>query len=79
MTPADLEARIRRLDELARGLLREAYLVQHQEVPLLEHRETREYVAGIDAVIAGVEDARAVLARAVQRVECVRKDGGHAG
>lgn len=68
MTLDDLSARVRRLDELARGLAREVALWQKGDDPLL-FRERRAYLSAIQDALGGVEKARAILAQARQRVK----------
>jgi hypothetical protein len=66
----DLEARVRRLDELARGLAKEVTLWKAGNDPLL-YLERKAYLGAIQDALAGVEAARVVLARARQRLEVV--------
>jgi hypothetical protein len=68
MNLADLGARVRRLDELARGLAKEVALWKAGNDPLL-YLERRVYLGAIQDALAGVEAARVVLAKARQRVE----------
>jgi hypothetical protein len=68
MTLTDLAARVGRLDELARGLAREVALWKKGDDPLL-YLERRAYLDAIQDALAGVEEARVVLARARQRLE----------
>lgn len=63
----DVEARLRRLEELTRGLSREVSLWKEGNDPLL-YLERRAYLNGVQDALAGVEAARVVLARAVQRL-----------
>jgi hypothetical protein len=72
MNLADLGARVRRLDELARGLAKEVALWKAGNDPLL-YLERRVYLGAIQDALAGVEAARVVLAKARQRLE---KDEG---
>jgi hypothetical protein len=67
ITVADLEARVRRLDELTRGLAKEVVLWKECDDPLL-YLERRAYLDAIQDALAGVESARVVLARARQRI-----------
>jgi hypothetical protein len=73
MNLADLGARIGRLDELARGLAKEVALWKNGNDPLL-YVERKTYLGAIQDALAGVECARVVLARALQRLE-KEKDG----
>jgi hypothetical protein len=68
---ADLKARVRRLDELTRGLAREVSIWKEADDPLL-YLERRAYLKAIQDALAGVESARVVLARARQRLEAER-------
>jgi len=68
MTPKDIAARVERLDELARGLAKELALLSDASDPLL-YVERLGYKGTIDKALAGVEEARVVLARARQRLE----------
>ncbi len=65
---ADLAGRIHRLDQLMRGLAREVALWKDGTDPLLHH-ERRVYLKGIQDALAGVETARAALAKARQRLQ----------
>jgi hypothetical protein len=53
---ADLKARIARLDQLARGLAQEVGL-QRGEEDVLQFRERKQYLAGIQEALAGAEAA----------------------
>jgi hypothetical protein len=64
----DLTARVRRLEELGRGLSQEVLLLRRGNDPLL-YLERKAYLAAIQDALAGVEAARVVLAQACQRVE----------
>jgi hypothetical protein len=68
MTLRDLTARVRRLDELSRGLAKEVVLWKECNDPLL-CLERRAYLGAIPHAVAGVEAARVVLAKARQRLE----------
>ena len=63
----DGRARVRRLDDLGRGLAKEVVLVRKGEDPLL-YLERRAYFSAVRDALAGVEAARVVLARACQRI-----------
>jgi hypothetical protein len=67
ITLADLSARVRRLDELTRGLAKEVVIWKEANDPLL-YRERRAYLKAIQDALAGVEEARVVLARSRQRL-----------
>jgi hypothetical protein len=70
MNRADVTARVHRLDVLMRGLAREVALWKEGNDPLL-YAERRAYLKAIQDALAGVEEARVVLARAHQRLERV--------
>jgi hypothetical protein len=74
----DLTARVRRLDELARGLAKEVALWKECNDPLL-YLERKAYLGAIQDALAGVEEARVVLAKARQRLERDKTRGGPAG
>jgi hypothetical protein len=67
----DLTARVRRLDELSRGLAKEVALWKECNDPLL-YLERKAYLGAIQDALAGVEEARVVLAKARQRLEWER-------
>lgn len=66
MTWNDLQARVRRLDQLARGLAKEVSLWKGSNDPLL-FLERKAYLGAIQDALAGVEAARVALAKACQR------------
>jgi len=68
MNLADLAARVRRLDELGRGLAKEVTLWKACKDPPL-YLERKAYLNAIQDALAGVESARVVLAKACQRLE----------
>jgi hypothetical protein len=68
MTLADLAARVRRLDELMRGLAKELALWKEGNDPLL-YLERQAYLKAIQEALTGIETARVVLAKAQQRTE----------
>jgi hypothetical protein len=68
MNLTDLAARVRRLDELMRGLAKEVALWKDGNDPLL-YPERKAYLKGIQDALAGVEAARVVLAKARRRLE----------
>jgi hypothetical protein len=70
-TEADVVKRMRRLEELTRGLCREVALWKEGNDPLL-YLERRAYLNAIQDALAGVESARVVLARASQRIQADR-------
>jgi hypothetical protein len=67
MTAEDLAARVR-LDALARGLAKELAAVQGETLTVLLYRERRGSLEALHRALAGVEDARVALARALQRM-----------
>jgi hypothetical protein len=67
MSAADIVARVRRLDQLSRGLAKEIQLVEKADDPML-YVERMEYLAAIQQARAGVENALMVLAKAKQRI-----------
>ena len=67
MSAADILARIRRFDQLSRGLVKEIQLVERADDPML-YVERKEYLAAMRKMRAGVEDALVVLAKAKQRI-----------
>ena len=66
-TASDVQARLRRLEDLARGLSKEVSLWREGNDPLL-YLERRAYLNGVQDALAGVEAARVVLAEASQRL-----------
>ena len=77
MNLANLTARIRRLEELGRGLAREVALWKGCNDPLL-YLERKEYLKAVQDALAGVEAARVALARACQRLDANRRaKAGH--
>jgi hypothetical protein len=68
MNRADLKARVRRLDQLSRGLAKEVTLWKACDDPLL-YLERKAYLHAIQDALAGVEAARVVLVKANQRLE----------
>ncbi len=68
MNLSDLRARIRRLDDLSRGLAREVALWKTGNDPLL-YLERKAYLGAIQDALAGVEAARVVLAKAQLRLK----------
>ena len=63
----DIEARVRRLDELAKGLAREVVLWRAGNDPLL-YLERRAYVNALQDALEASEKARIVLSQALDRV-----------
>jgi hypothetical protein len=75
MTQADLVARVRRLDELMRGLAKELVLWKEGNDPLL-YLERQAYLKAIQDALTGIETARIVLAKARQRTTQDKANGG---
>ena len=71
ITWEQIEARKRRLESLAMGFMREAGILDEHDDPLLRV-ERLAYLKALRDVLAGVETARVVLARAARR----NKQGG---
>jgi len=63
-----IKPRIPRLRELVAELVQDYLIVQAQENPLLEG-ERRAYLIGIREAIAGLDQARVVLGKAIRRIE----------
>lgn len=62
----EIEARIKRLDELTRGLSTEHRVVEKDPFPL-HYAERNEYLAALRKMIQGSEEARVTLVKARQR------------
>ena len=67
ISAVDVVARMRRLEQLTRGLSKEVALWKEANDPLL-YLERRAYLNAIQDALAGLEEARVVLARATQRL-----------
>jgi hypothetical protein len=67
MSAADIVARVRRLDQLSRGLAKEIQLVEEADDPML-YVERIEYLKAMRQARAGVENALAALAKAKHRI-----------
>ena len=67
MNLADITARVKRLERLSMGLMKELVIIGKGEDPLL-HLERRAYMKGLRDGLSGVEGARVVLVKAVQRL-----------
>jgi hypothetical protein len=68
MTREDMMARVRRLDQLARGLAKEVALWRKGDDPLL-YLERKAYLGAIQDALAGAEAARVILAKVCHRLE----------
>ena len=64
----EIKARIERLDKLARGFSLEVGRWKGATDPLL-FRERKAYLGAVQDALEGVEAARVVLAKVVQRME----------
>jgi hypothetical protein len=62
----DIEARIKRLEELTRGLDKEHRFIEKDQFPL-HYVERTDYLAAIRKMIQGSEEARVTLVKAWQR------------
>ena len=86
MTAADLSARVRRLEELTRGLAKEVLRWKECNDPLL-YVERKAYLDGMQNALAGLDDSRVALgepAAAAGRGRCDRRGpvngkGGYEG
>jgi hypothetical protein len=67
ITLADLTARVRRLEQLTRGLAKEVVLWKKCDDPLL-FLERKAYLEAMQNGLAGLDGARVVLAQARQRL-----------
>ena len=68
MSAADIAARVRRLDDLSRGIALEISMVSKADDPLL-HLERQAYLANLRGMLGGVEAARVVLVKVWQRLD----------
>jgi hypothetical protein len=68
MQLTDIRRRVKRLEQLAKGLAREVSIIRKANDALL-YRERKQYLASIQDAIAGADAARVILARVVQRLE----------
>jgi hypothetical protein len=67
MTVDNLAARARRLDRLALGLMKEVAIIRQADDRLL-YLERLAYEEALRGAVAGLEDARVTLAKALQRI-----------
>ena len=67
MNAADITARVRRLDQLSRGLASEISVVGKVEDPML-YLERQAYLGGMRRTLQGIEVARVALVKARQRL-----------
>ena len=74
MSAADIVARVRRLDQLSRGLALEISTLSKADDPML-YLERRAYLDALHATVRGVEAARVVLVKAGQRLGGIRSIG----
>jgi hypothetical protein len=68
MNLEDLTARIQRFDALARGLAKEVTLWKNSNDPL-RYLERKAYLRAVQNALAGVEEARVILAKVRQRLD----------
>ena len=68
MNVAAISARVRRLDQLSRGLAREISIVDKADDPML-YLERQAYLAGLRGMHGGIEAARLALVKAQQLLE----------
>ena len=68
MNLEDLTARIQRFDVLARGLAKEVTLWKQSNDPL-QYLERKAYLRAVQNALAGVEEARVILAKVCQRLD----------
>ena len=73
MNLASLAGRVRRLDELARGLTKEVAMWKACNDPLL-YLERKAYLNAIQNALAGLEAAQVILVKARQRLESDRSE-----
>jgi hypothetical protein len=71
MTAAEVAARVRRLDQLSRGVGLEISIVSKADDPML-YVERQVYLAAMRGTLGGIESARVVLAKARQRLDSTR-------
>ena len=64
----NIKQRLPRLRELVAELIREVLVVKMADGPLLDG-EKRAYLVGIQEAIAGLDQARLVLGKAIRRIE----------
>jgi hypothetical protein len=67
MRPANITARVRRLDRLSGGLALDISQVGKADDPML-YVERQGYLADLRRTLAGVESARVTLAKARRRI-----------
>jgi hypothetical protein len=70
MSAADIMARIRRLEQLTRGVARELQLVERTKI--FQYRERRDYFDALRYIWIGLENARDALVKARQRLDSIR-------
>jgi hypothetical protein len=74
MQLTDIRRRVKRLEQLAKGLAKEVSTIREADDPLL-YRERKQYLTSIQDAIVGVDAARVILARVVQRMESAEASG----
>jgi hypothetical protein len=68
MQLSDIRRRVKRLEQLAKGLAKEVSIIREADDPLL-YRERKQYLTSIQDAIAGADAARVILTRVVLRME----------
>jgi hypothetical protein len=71
MSAADIAARVRHLDQLSRGLMKELVQVETADDPML-YLERRAYLTAMLQALSGIEGARVTLAKACRRLSTGR-------
>jgi hypothetical protein len=64
----DIATRVKRLDQLSRGLAKEIVICKPCNDPLL-YRERQDFMKAMREALSGVEAAHVTLAKARQRLE----------
>jgi hypothetical protein len=72
MSAADIAARVRRLDQLGRGLMKEIVQVEKADDPML-YLERQAYLTAMRQFLSGIEGARVTLVKARQRLDAGRR------
>jgi hypothetical protein len=67
MNAADISARVHRLDQLGRGLMKEIVQVEKADDPML-YMERLAYLTAMRQALSGIEGARVTLVKARQRL-----------
>jgi hypothetical protein len=75
VTLATLTARVRRLDQLSRGLARELVNVRKGDDPML-YLERKAYLSALGSALEGIAAARVVLVKACQGMNAADRRPG---